>query len=159
MERRVRGHDLVRLREHAGEGLGVGEAAVRDRVQVGEVEHRSHPVELGGDREHVVGRAEVAHTAHHLDPERHVPALPLQPFAQLTELLDHRRDRLLVRPSEQEPGVEDDDLHTGGLGDPGRVVEHADRHPVLLAAVEVAEERRQRGVHRQDEVAVAGQLP
>ena len=50
--------------------------------------------------------------------------------------------------------MEDDHLGAGRLGDAGGVVEHANRHPVLLAAIEVPEERRERRVHGQDEVAI-----
>ena len=83
--------------QHAVEGLDLGEAAVGDRVQVGEVDHRPHPGELRGDREDVLGRAELADAAHHLDPERHAAALALEPLAQLGELLDDRGERLLAR--------------------------------------------------------------
>jgi hypothetical protein len=59
------------------ERLRVGEAAVRDRVEVGEVEDRPHPVEASGDREHVLERAELVHAAHDLHPERHRAPLAL----------------------------------------------------------------------------------
>src|SRR3954465_13712149 len=42
------------------------------------------------DRAPVVHRAELAHTAHPLDPERHGAVLLLEPLTQLAELLDHR---------------------------------------------------------------------
>ena len=51
------------------------EAAVGGRVHVREVEHRPHPAEPARDLDDVVERAELAHPAHHLDPERHVAAL------------------------------------------------------------------------------------
>ena len=100
-----------------------------------------------GDREHVVDGAELAHAAHHLDAERHEPVLRLEPLAQLAELLDDVVDRVLALAAEQEAGMEDDDLRAGRLREPGRVVEHADRHLVLLVALDVAHERRDRRVH------------
>ena len=87
--------DRVGDAEHRGERLGVRECAVRDRMQVREVDHRPHPRQLRRDREHVLGGPELAHAAHHLDPERHRPALALEALAQLAQLLDHRRQRLL----------------------------------------------------------------
>ena len=100
-------------------------------------------------------RAELAHAAHHLDPERHGAILALEPLAQLAELLADRVDRLLARAAEQEAGVEDDDLGAGGLRDPGRVVEHPDRHVQLLAALGVAHEAGDRRVHREHDAALA----
>ena len=68
--------------------------------------------------------------------------LRLEPRAQVAELVDDVGDRLLALAAEQEAGVEDDDLGAGGLRDPGRVVEHPERHLELLAALGVAHERR-----------------
>src|SRR5205814_1863520 len=85
-------------------------------------------------------------------------ALALEPIAELAELLDDRGERVLARPAEQEARVEDDELGAGRDGDTGRVVEHPDRHPVLLVALDVAEEARQRRVHREDDLRVAGEL-
>src|SRR5262249_11145503 len=45
-----------------------------------------------------------------------------------------------------------------GRGDPGRVVEHPDRHAVLLVSLDVAEEACDRRVHGQRDVRLAGQL-
>ena len=70
----------------------------------------------------------------------------------------HRVDRLLARPAEQEAGVEDDDLGAGRLRDPGRVVEHPDRHVQLLPALGVAHEAGDRRVHRERDVRLARQL-
>ena len=93
------------------------EAAVGDRVQVGEVDHRPHPLELGGDREHVLGGAELADAAHHLDAERDAAALALEALAQLAELLDDRGERVLPLAAEQEARVDDDELGAAGDGD------------------------------------------
>ena len=128
-------------------------------MQVGEVDHRPHPGELRGDREDVLGGAELADAAHHLDAERHAAALALEPLAQLGELLDHGGERLLARAAEQEAGVEDDELRAGGDRDAGRVVEHPDRHAVLLVALDVAHEPRERRVHREDDLASRASSP
>ena len=103
-------------------------------------------------------RAELAHAAHHLDPERHGAILPAEPLAQLAELLADRVDRLLARAAEQEARMEDDELGAGGLRDAGRVVEHADRHVQLLAALGVAHEAGDRRVHREHDVVLAREL-
>ena len=69
-----------------------------------------------------------------------------------------RVDRLLARPAEQEARVEDDHLGARRLRDPGRVVEHPDRHVQLLAALGVAHEPGERRVHRQRDVRLARDL-
>ena len=158
VERRARLEDRVGGGEHLGERLGVGEGAVRDRVEVREVEHRPDPGELGGDREHVLGAAEVADASHHLDAERHGAALAFESLAQLAELLDDRGQRLLACPAEQEAGVEDDRRGAAGRGDARRVVEHPDRHPVLLVALDLAEEAGERGVHRERDAGLSREL-
>src|SRR5436305_1723334 len=61
-------------------------------------------------------------------------------------------------PPEQEAGVEDHELRAGRLGDPGRVVEHPDGHVQLLAALGVAHEARDRGVHAQHDPLRTGEL-
>ena len=66
--------------------------------------------EARGDLAHVVQRAELTHASHHLDSEGHRAVLPLEPLAQLPELLDDGVDRVLPRAAEQEAGVEDDEL-------------------------------------------------
>ena len=85
------------------------------------------------------------------------PCLPAAP--QLAELLDDRVDRLLTRPAEQEPGVEDDQLGARGLRDSGRVVEHPDRHVELLPALGVSHEAGNRRMHRQGDVVLARESP
>jgi hypothetical protein len=102
---------------------------------------------------------QVAHPAHHLDPEGHRPALGLEALAQQAELLDHRRDRLLPGAAEQEAGMEDDHLGTACGGDAGAAVERADRRGELLPArLEVPHETEQRRVHGQRHVVGAGDL-
>ena len=54
--------------------------------------------------------------------------------------------------------MEDDDLGAGGLRDAGGMVEHADRHVELLAALGVTHEARDRRVHREDDPRVAAEL-
>ena len=94
---------------------------------------RTQPVRAR-DLDDVVERAEVAHAAHHLDAERHGPALALEPLAQRAELLDDRGDSVLARAAEQEAGVEDDDLRAAGGRDPRAAVERADGGRELAAA-------------------------
>ena len=72
---------LVGGREHGRESLGLGEPAVRHRVQVREVDHGPHPAAARRDRDHVLERADLAHAAHDLDAERNSAALLLQPLA------------------------------------------------------------------------------
>ena len=111
-----------------------------------------------GDREDVLGGAELAHAAHHLDPERHRAALALESLAQHAELLDDRVERVRALAAEQEARVEDDELGAGRRRDPGRVVEHPDRHPELLVALDVAHEAGDRRVHREHDARLAGEL-
>jgi len=158
VERRTLLQQRVCDGEHGLEGLRVGKRTVGDGVQVGEVDHRPHPRQLRRDREDVLRGAELADAAHHLDPERHHPALAFQPLAQLAELLDDRGQRVLARAAEQEAGVHDDELRVGRDGDAGRVVQHPDRHAVLLVVLDVAEEPGQRGVHGEHDLRVARQL-
>jgi hypothetical protein len=101
---------------------------------------------------------ELAHPAHHLDPERNRPILPFEPFRSSPELLDDGVDRLLARAPEQKAGMEDDELRAGRLRDPGRVVEHPDRHVQLLAALGVAHEAGDRRVDAEDDAPRAGEL-
>ena len=54
--------------------------------------------------------------------------------------------------------MEDDHLGARGLRDPGRVVEHPDRHVQLLAALGVAHEAGDRRVHREHDVVLAREL-
>src|SRR6266516_4031239 len=128
------------------------ERADARRVHVREVEDRANEVDLSGDREHVVDAPEVADPAHHLDPERHEPVLGDEALAEIAELVDHVGNRALALAPEQEAGVEDDQLGAGGLREPGRVVEHAERHLELLLARDVAHERGERGVDREGDV-------
>ena len=109
-------------------------------MHVREVEHRPHPVDRRGDLDDVVDRAELAHAAHHLDPERHSAVLRLEPLAQLAELLADRVDRLLALRPSRKPGWKTTSSRAARLRDPGRVVEHPDRHVQLLAALGVAHE-------------------
>ena len=99
---------------------------------------------------------EVAHAAHHLDAERDEPVLRLEPLAEVAELVDDVRDRLLPLAAEQEAGMEDDQLRAARLREPGGVVEHPERHLELLAAVGVAHERRERRVDGERDVGRGG---
>ena len=112
------------------------------------------------NRDDVVQGAEIAHPAHHLDAERDRPALALESLPKRPELVDDRRDRLLVCATEEEAGVEDDDLGAAGGGDPRAPVERADRGRELAAAcLEVPHEPEQRCVDRERDVVLARLLP
>ena len=80
--------------QRPGEEIGLEERAVARRVHVGEVEHGPHPGHARRDREHVIERAEVAHTPHHLDAERYCAVLLLQAQAQHSELLHDAVERI-----------------------------------------------------------------
>ena len=147
MERRARFLDTVGELEHAGEGGRVHEAAIGDRVQVREVEHGAHPWQLGRDEEDVLGSAELADAPHDLDPELHAAPFALEPLSELPELFYECIEGGSTLAAEQEPGVEDDELGAARCSDPRGVVEHADGHSVLLVALEVAEEGRDRRMH------------
>ncbi len=140
------------------ERVDVEERAVGRGVHVREVEHRLDEVDARRDLAHVVDRTEVAHAAHHLDAERDEPILLLEPRAQLAELLDDRVDRVLARPVEQEAGVEHDHLGARRLRDPGRVVEHPERHVQLLPALGVTHEAGDRRVERKRDAVGRGEL-
>ena len=106
-----------------------------------------------------VRAAEVPDAPHDLHAEVDVTTLALEPLAQLRQLLDDRGDRGLALAAEQEAGVEDDHLRTGSLRDPGRVIEHPHGHPLLLVALDVTHEARDRRVHGERDPGLARQLP
>jgi len=81
VERRRRFEHLVGTGKDGGEGSGLREAAVRDCVQVREVEHRPDPTAPRRDGEDVLRGAELPHASHDLDAERNRPVLLLQPLA------------------------------------------------------------------------------
>jgi hypothetical protein len=138
------------------ERVRVRVAAVGDRVEVGEVDHRPHPRDARRDRDHVLEAAQLAHTTHHLDAERDVAPLRREPLPQLAELVDDRGDRGIALPAEQEARMEDDRRGAARAREPGRVIEHPDGHPQLLAALGVADEGRDRRVDRQRDAGVGG---
>ena len=55
--------------------------------------------------------------------------------------------------------MKDDRLRACDLGDPGRVVEHPGRHPVLAVSLQVAHEPGDRRVDGEDDLPPAGELP
>jgi hypothetical protein len=134
------------------ERVRVRVAAVGDRVEVGEVDHRPHPRDARRDRDHVLEAAQLAHTTHHLDAERDVAPLRREPLPQLAELVDDRGDRGIALPAEQEARMEDDRRGAARAREPGRVIEHPDGHPQLLAALGVADEGRDRRVDRERDI-------
>src|SRR5439155_21374453 len=95
---------------------------------------------------------ETAPAAHHLDAERDEAPFPLQPLAEVAELVDDVGDRLLPLAAEEEARMEDDQPRAAGLREARGVIEHPERHLELLATVRMAHERGQRGVHREDYV-------
>src|SRR2546422_5737956 len=54
--------------------------------------------------------------------------------------------------------MENDELRTRGPCDPGRVVEHPARHPLLLVTLEVAHEARDRRVHGEHDLGLLREL-
>jgi len=80
VERRRRFEHLIRPCKDGGEGSCLSEAAVRDRVQVREVEHRPDPAAPRGDGEDVLCGGERSHSPHDLHAERNRPVLLLQPL-------------------------------------------------------------------------------
>ena len=123
VERRVLVEDRVRRGKRLGERSDVEELPVARRMHVGEIEHRTDPVDATRDLDHVVERAEIPNAAHHLDAERDGAFLLLEALSQCPELLDDRVDRVLSCTSEQEARVEDHELGTGGSRDPRASVE------------------------------------
>src|SRR4029077_8968031 len=61
-------------------------------------------------------------------------------------------------PAREEAGVEDDEFGSCRLRDPGGVVEHADRHSLLLVALDVTHEPRDRCVDGEHDPRLAGQV-
>src|SRR5205814_4735304 len=116
------------------------------------------PAAARRDREHVVCGAALAHAPHDLDAERNRPVLSLEPLAQLAQLLDDGVDRSVPLAPEQVTRMEDDGRRAGRPGDAGRVVEHADGHVELLAALGMTHEAGDRRVDGKDDAGVARQL-
>ena len=159
MERSARLEHGVRLLERLAERVGLEEGAVARRVHVREVEHGPDPVDAARDLDDVVDRAEVAHAAHHLDPEGHAALLRLEPLAQRRELLHDRVDRVLPAASEEEAGMEDDELGAARGDDAGAAVERADGGRELAPArLEMAHEPEERRVDGEGEVVLAREL-
>ena len=124
-------------------------------MHVCEIEHRPHEVHLRGDRENIVDRAELVHAPHHLDPERDEPVLRSEPLTQVAELFHHIGNRAFPFAAEEKSGMEDDEPGAGGLRKTCRMVEHPERHLVLLLARDVPEERGERRMHGECDVGVA----
>ena len=138
---------------------GVRESSVRDRVQVGEVEHGPHPVEAGGEPEDVLGSAELADAAHDLDAEGDGAAFRLQALAEGGEVLGDGFERRLPLAPEQIARVDDEELGADGGRDPGRVVDHAERALALpLVGGQVAEDRGDRGMDGEGDLVLLREL-
>src|SRR5579871_664361 len=152
MERRARFENRVGERECLGETVCVEELAVARRVHMREVEDGADEVDRAGDRDYVFDRPELAYASHHLDAEGDEPVLRLEAFAEVAELVNDVGDRLIALAAEEEAGVEDDELRAAGFREPGGVVEHAECHLELLAAVGMAHERRERRVDGEHDV-------
>jgi len=125
---------------------------------MGEIDDGADPAGASGDREYVFGRPELADSAHDLDPERHRAVFAFEPLAELAQLLDDRVDRVCALAAEQEAWMEDDELRARHLRDPGRVVEHPDGHTLLLVALDVTHEARDRRVDGEHDPRLARKL-
>src|SRR5438094_3520695 len=67
--------DTIGDGERCGKGVDTGKATIAGGMHVGEVDHRSHPVEMAGDGDNVIEIAQLLHPPHHLDPEIDGPSL------------------------------------------------------------------------------------
>ncbi len=159
VERGSLGEHLVDRPERGLERLRVEIGAVARRVHVREVEDGAHPADATRDLDHVLERPEVAHATHDLDPERHCATLRLEPLPERPELLDDGRDGILARSSEQEAGMEHDELGAARGHDAGAPVERADRGGELASArLQVPHEAEERRVHRERDVRLPREL-
>src|ERR671923_642386 len=158
VERRSRLDGDVGGGERLRERPDIGEGAVGYGVEVREVEYGPDPVEPSGDGKDVVQRAELVDTSHDLDSERHRPVLALQPLPNFGELVDDGVDRGRVVAPEQIARVDHHDLRPALHRDAGGVVEHPDRHPVLLVLLRPPDDGEQGSVHRQDDSRLARKL-
>src|SRR3989442_1216813 len=61
--------------------------------------------------------------------------------------------------AQRDAGVKDDDLGVAGGRDSGRVIEHADRHSLLLVSFEMAHEAGERSVDGEGDPGLSGELP
>jgi hypothetical protein len=151
VERGAARQNLVRGGEDLAECLRRGERAVGDGMEMREVDDRANPRQARRDEKNVVEAPDLADPAHDLDTERHGAILRLEPSPELGELLDDLGEGALAGPAEQEAGMEDDWLGARSLGDSRGVVEHPDRHPVLLVALDVSHEAGDGCVHRESD--------
>jgi len=158
VERRVGRDHRVRSFEDLLEPRHVGEATVRHRVEVSEVDDGADPARARRDCEDVVCSSQLTHAAHDLHSKGNGAVLLLQPFAQLAELFDHGVDRRVALTAEEEAWVEDDDLCAGRLCDPGRMVEHPHGHIELFATFGMPHEARDRCVDGKGDVRIAREL-
>ena len=133
--------------------------AVARRMHVREVENRPHPRHAPSDVDDVVHRPEVSNTTHDLDAERHRSPFLLEPLAERAQLPDDRVDRVLTAPSEEESGMEHDELGAARGHDARAAVEGADgRGELPPARLEVAHEAEQWSVHGQRDIVLAREL-
>ena len=159
MERRAILQYGVHLLERLAERPGLEKGAVARGVHVREVEHRADPVDSTRDVHDVVDRAEIANATHDLDPERHGAALRFEPRAQRAELFHDRVDGVVATATEEEPGMEDDELGAARRCDARAAVEGADcRRELATARLEMAHEPEQRRMHRERDVVLSGEL-
>jgi hypothetical protein len=128
-------------------------------VHVREVEHRPDPAHALRDVHDVVDRPEIPNAPHHLDAEGNAAVLGLEAVAKRLELLDDGGDRVLAASSEQEAGMEHDELGSARRGDSRAAIKRSDRRCELPPArLEVPHEAEQRRVHRERDAVLSRHL-
>ena len=134
------------------------ERAVARCVHVREVDHRAHPAEPG-QIARMSSRLPKSLTRPMISTPNGTPrslaSMRLRKSASCERT--ERPSACAFGPGETPGGKRP--ARPGDLRDPGRVVEHPGRHPVLAVALDVAHEPGDRRVHRERDPPLARELP